>query len=90
MNVLIVGLIGIAVFFGLIMLRMPIAFAMALVGFAGFGILTSVPASLDMVAKEIYNTFTSYSLSVIAFLSGWVFWHIIRELVQIYISWLIS
>jgi len=66
MNVLIVGLIGIAVFFGLIMLRMPIAFAMALVGFAGFGILTSVPASLDMVAKEIYNTFTSYSLSVIA------------------------
>ena len=59
MSVFIVGLIGIAIFFGLIILRMPIAYAMALVGFAGFSALTSIPASLDMVAKEIYNTFTS-------------------------------
>lgn len=66
MSVLLIGLIGIACFFGLIMLRMPIAYAMALVGFVGFSYLTSVPASLDMVAKEVYNTFTSYSLSVIA------------------------
>ncbi len=66
MSVFIVGLIGIAFFFGLIILRMPIAYAMALIGFAGFSVLTSIPASLDMVAKEIYNTFTSYSLSVIA------------------------
>ena len=65
MSVLLVGLIGIAFFFGLIMVRMPIAYAMALVGFAGFSTLTSVPASLDMVAKELYNTFSSYSLSVI-------------------------
>ena len=66
MSVFLVGLIGIACFFGLVMIRMPIAYAMALVGFVGFSYLTSVPTSLDMVAKEIYNTFTSYSLSVIA------------------------
>ncbi|KUO75039.1 MAG: C4-dicarboxylate ABC transporter permease [Desulfosporosinus sp. BRH_c37] len=66
MSVFLVGLIGIAIFFGLVMLRMPIAYAMSLVGFVGFSYLTSVPASLDMVAKELYNTFTSYSLSVIA------------------------
>ncbi len=66
MSVFIVGLIGIAFFFGLLIIRMPIAYAMALVGFVGFSTLTSIPASLDMVAKEIYNTFTSYSLSVIA------------------------
>jgi len=66
MSVFLVGLIGIAVFFILLILRMPIAYAMALVGFVGFSIITSVPASFDMVAKEIYNTFTSYSLSVIA------------------------
>ena len=66
MSVFLVGLIGIAFFFGLVMLRMPISYSMALVGFAGFSYLTSVPASLDMVAKELYNTFTSYSLSVIA------------------------
>ncbi|HBV87219.1 TRAP transporter large permease [Desulfosporosinus sp.] len=65
MSVFSVGLIGIALFFGLVMLRTPIAYAMALVGFVGFSYLTSVPASLDMVAKELYNTFTSYSLSVI-------------------------
>ena len=66
MSAVTIGIIGIAAFFGLLVLRMPIAFAMALVGVAGFGILTSIPASLDMAAKEIYNTFTSHSLSVIA------------------------
>ncbi|GAB6152222.1 TRAP transporter permease [Desulfosporosinus burensis] len=66
MSVFLIGLIGIAFFFGLVMVRMPIAYAMALVGFVGFSYLTSVPASLDMAAKELYNTFTSYSLSVIA------------------------
>ncbi|MGI6120048.1 MAG: TRAP transporter large permease [Desulfosporosinus sp.] len=66
MSAFLIGLIGIALFFVLVMLRMPIAFAMALVGFGGFSYLTSIPTSLDMVAKEIYNTFTSYSLSVIA------------------------
>lgn len=66
MSVFIIGLIGIAAFFTLLIFRMPIAYAMALVGFVGFSSLTSVPAALDMVAKEIFNTFTSYSLSVIA------------------------
>ncbi|MDX9870956.1 MAG: TRAP transporter large permease [Clostridia bacterium] len=66
MSTFIMGLIGILCFFGLLALRMPIAFAMALVGFAGFAGLSSVPASFDMVAKEIYNTFNSYSFSVIA------------------------
>jgi len=65
MSIFLVGLIGIAIFFGLVILRTPIAYAMALVGFVGFGYLTSIPASMDMVAKELYNTFTSYSLSVI-------------------------
>ena len=66
MSTFLVGLIGIAFFFVLLMIRMPIAYAMAIVGFIGFSILTTVFASFDMVAKEIYNTFTSYSLSVIA------------------------
>lgn len=60
------GIIGIAVFLLLLALRMPIAYAMALVGFAGFAYLTSASAALDMVAKELFGTFSSYSLSVIA------------------------
>ena len=60
------GSIGIIVFLILLAMRMPIAYAMALVGFAGFACMTSAAAALDMVAKELYSTFSSYSLSVIA------------------------
>jgi len=60
-----VGLIGIALLFVLFALRMPIAFIMALVGFAGFSYLVSPEAAFRVVAKDLYNTFASYSLSVI-------------------------
>ena len=60
-----VGFIGIAVFFLLIALKVPIAYAMALVGLVGFGYLTSGTAALAMVPTELFSTFSSYSLSVI-------------------------
>jgi len=60
-----VGLIGIALLFVLFALRMPIAFIMALVGFAGFSYLVSPEAAFRVVSKDLYNTFASYSLSVI-------------------------
>jgi len=66
MNEFLTGILGITVFFVLLVLRMPIAFAMALVGFAGFSYLVSPAAAVRMVSEEIYSTFTSYSLSVIA------------------------
>lgn len=66
MNALLIGLIGVAVLFLLLLLRMPIAYAMALVGFVGFSFISSsISAGFSMVAREIYNTFASYSLSVI-------------------------
>ncbi len=60
-----VGMIGIGCFFLLIALRMPIAYAMAMVGFAGFGYLTSTSAALTMASTELFSTFSRYSLSVI-------------------------
>ena len=66
MNELYIGLIGIFCFLLLLFLRMPIAFAMAIVGFAGFSFLNSVSSAYNMVAKEIFSNFSSYSLSVIA------------------------
>ena len=66
MSAIAVGLVGIAIFFVFLTIGMPIAYAMALVGFAGFSVLTSVTVGFNMVAKEIFNTFSSYSLSVIA------------------------
>ncbi len=61
-----IGLIGTLGFFVLLVLRMPIAYAMALVGVLGFCVLTSTQAAFNMVAKEIYATFSAYNLSVIA------------------------
>ncbi|MFA4885711.1 MAG: TRAP transporter large permease [Desulfotomaculaceae bacterium] len=65
MTSLTIGLIGILAFLALIALRMPIAIAMALAGFAGFSFMVSPQAALNMVAKEMYSNLSSYSLSVI-------------------------
>jgi tripartite ATP-independent transporter DctM subunit len=65
MNGLTVGLIGILVFFVLIVFRMPIAMAMAVVGFAGLSVLLSPSAALRVVATSIYDNFASYNLSVV-------------------------
>lgn len=59
------GLAGIALFLALIAIRTPIATAMALTGFLGFAALTQPAVALNMVVRELYSTFTSYSLSVI-------------------------
>jgi C4-dicarboxylate transporter DctM subunit len=59
------GLIGIALLVALFLLRMPVAFAMALVGFVGFAYLTSAEAALNLLGRDIFDEFSSYPLSVI-------------------------
>jgi tripartite ATP-independent transporter DctM subunit len=44
---------------------MPVGFVMALLGFAGFSYLISFKAGLGIVIKDIYETFSSYNLTVI-------------------------
>ncbi len=61
----IVGLIGIIIMIVLFMLKMPISFAMVLVGFVGLISLTTPEAALSFLARDIFDTFSSYSLSVI-------------------------
>jgi tripartite ATP-independent transporter DctM subunit len=65
MNPEVIGLIGIALFLVLIALKVPIAFAMLISGFLGFGTIVSFPAALSLLPTEIYSNFSSYSLSVI-------------------------
>jgi len=65
MNPMTTGLIGILIFFLLIALKMPIAYAMALVGFIGFAYLTTLPAAFALVSTELFSAFANYSLSVI-------------------------
>ncbi|SLN71013.1 TRAP transporter large permease [Oceanibacterium hippocampi] len=58
------GLIGFAAMGILMMLRLPIAISMAVVGFVGVGLLRSWPAAISTTATEIIGI-SSYSLSVI-------------------------
>ena len=66
MTPILAGVLGLIAFLVLMALRMPVAYAMALVGFVGFGYLTSYSAAYDMVVKEVNSTFSSYSFSVIS------------------------
>jgi len=65
MNPVTVGCIGIALLVSLFLLRMPVAFAMALVGLVGFAYLTTPQAALGLLGRDIFDTFSSYPLSVI-------------------------
>ena len=59
----IIGLIGLL--FIILVFRMPIAYAMAVVGFAGYGFLVSPAAAFSLVGIETFATFASYNLTVL-------------------------
>ena len=60
-----IGIIGTAVMIALFMTRMPVAHVMILVGFAGFSCLTSMTGGMNLLSRNIYDAFSSYSLSTI-------------------------
>ncbi|SNB47255.1 TRAP transporter large permease [Geobacter sp. DSM 9736] len=60
------GVTGILVmFFMLFVLRIPAAFTMLLVGFFGMAAATSFEAACAMIGSELWNSFSSYGLTVI-------------------------
>ena len=59
------GIVGIVLLLVLFILRMPVAFAMAFVGFVGFAYLGGLHCALSLLAQDIFDTLTSYPLSVI-------------------------
>jgi len=65
MNPATAGIIGIGLLIVLFLLRMPVAFAMALVGFVGFASLSTPEAALSLLGLDIFDSFSSYPLSVI-------------------------
>jgi tripartite ATP-independent transporter DctM subunit len=65
MDPVVVGIIGIFILVLLFMIEFPVAFAMGFVGFLGFAYLVGFSAGLDMLAIDIFESFSSYNLSVI-------------------------
>lgn len=62
---MIAGFIGIGILLLLLFTRMPVAYAMSLVGFLGYSHLTSLNAGLKLLSRDIYSVFSSYSLTLI-------------------------
>ena len=59
------ALLAFAAMLALSFARLPIAFAMGLVGFAGFALKPSAPAALAMVGAVTYETGLSCALSIV-------------------------
>ncbi len=60
-----IAIISIVLLISLFLMRMPVAYAMALIGFLGFAYMTSVSAALSILAKDFWVMFSSYSLTVV-------------------------
>ena len=65
MNEVTVGIIGIVAALALFATGIEMFFAMFVVGFLGFAYLVTWDAALNLLAKDFFDTFSSYSLTVI-------------------------
>lgn len=60
-----IGILGIVIVILFFVIRMPIAFSMAFVGFLGFSLVSSFTTGLSVLPREIFEQLTSYSISAI-------------------------
>ncbi|MHB8763611.1 MAG: TRAP transporter large permease [Deferrisomatales bacterium] len=60
-----VAIVGILILIVLFLMRMPVAYAMVVVGFGGFAYMTSLEAALSILGKDFWVMFSSYSLTVV-------------------------
>ena len=65
MTPVLAGILGIVILIIIFFLDMPVAFAMALVGIAGLWYLMGREVAYTVLAREFYQTFTTYTLSCI-------------------------
>ena len=60
------GVIGLIALLVLLVASLPVAFAMAFVGVAGFALVVSPHAALAVLAVDFLDAFMNYGLSVIS------------------------
>jgi tripartite ATP-independent transporter DctM subunit len=61
---MLVGIIGLAVLLLLFSTGIELGFAMALVGFVGFGYLSGFESALNLLSRDVYDVITSYGYTV--------------------------
>jgi tripartite ATP-independent transporter DctM subunit len=59
------GLLGLLVLLALFPTGIELGFAMALVGFAGFSLVVGPRAGMNLLAKDVFDVFSSYGFTVI-------------------------
>lgn len=65
MNEITVGIVILFFMLGLFLTGIELAYGMALMGFIGYAMLVSFAAAMNLLAKDIFDTFSSYGLTVI-------------------------
>jgi len=65
MSEVVIGLLGLASLLILFLTGIELGFAMAIVGFVGFGMIISAKAAVNLLAKDIFDVFASYGFTVI-------------------------
>jgi tripartite ATP-independent transporter DctM subunit len=65
MNPTWIGVAGILIMLVIFMTRMPVAYVMAMVGFVGFSLMISGKGGLNLLSRNIYDSFSSYGLTTI-------------------------
>ncbi len=61
----IAGIIGTIILLLVFFTRMPVAYAMGVVGFLGYSYLTNFNAGLKLISRDLYSVFSSYGLTLI-------------------------
>lgn len=65
MSDIIFGIVSVVVLMLLFLTGIELSFAIGIIGFLGYAYLTSASAALNMLAKDVLDTFTSYGFTVI-------------------------
>ena len=60
-----IGIIGIIVLIVLLYSKMPVGFAMGFLGLIGFSYVVNFSAGLNLLARDVWDVFSSYNLTVI-------------------------
>jgi C4-dicarboxylate transporter DctM subunit len=60
-----IGIIGIIVLVVLLYSKMPVGFAMGFLGLIGFSYVVNFDAGLNLLARDVWDVFSSYNLTVI-------------------------
>jgi tripartite ATP-independent transporter DctM subunit len=60
-----IGIAGLAAVILLFLTGIELSFAMAVIGFLGFSCVVSLESALNLLARDIFDAFTSYNLTVV-------------------------